>query len=335
MRKTHKTREAGVALVLTLLAVSFMIAITVQLFSSVNLQVQASVNLRDSVVFDALNRSGLDLARAALTADQKENGFDSLQDLWNTLDSEAVSSLLGEGDRIEVVVADQSGRLQVNALVSTEQNPTRRKLQEEDQRGIWIRFLTSGRFAVEDSDRAEALIDAIRDWIDLDDDEREKGAESGYYQGLSPPYEARNGAVQYLEELLRIRGMTPDIFYGNEERAGIAQFLTVYGRDGKININTAPAEVLLSLAEGMDDGMVQDLIEFRRDPGNRELLANPLWYREVLTEGLDLPEGLLTVASHYFTVTTSVEHNRIVRTGKGVLLRNDDGTQNLLSWEVR
>jgi general secretion pathway protein K len=298
---------------------------------------QASVNLRDSVVFDALNRSGLDLARAALAADQKENGFDSLQDLWNTLDPEAVTMLLGEGDRVEVAVADQSGRLQVNALVSTEQDPARRKLEEEAQHRVWMRFLTSGLFAVEDSDRAEALIDAIRDWIDLDDDEREKGAESGYYQGLSPPYAARNGAVQHLEELLLIRGMTPDIFYGNEERAGIAQFLTVYGRDGKININTAPAEVLLSLADTMDDRMAQDLIEFREDPGNRELLANPLWYREVigLSEDLNLAEGLLTVASHYFTVTTSVEHNRIVRTGKGVLLRNDDGTQNLLSWEVR
>jgi general secretion pathway protein K len=257
--------------------------------------------------------------------------------MWNTLDQEAIGTLLGQGDRLQVSVADLSGRLQVNALVSTEDDPAGKKLQEEAQHTVWMRFLTSGRFAIEDSDRAEALLDAIRDWIDEDDTERDKGAESGYYQGLSPPYEARNGDVQYLEELLLIRGMTPDIFYGNENRAGIAQYLTVHGRDGKININTAPAEVLLSLADEMDEGMVQDLIEFRQNEGNWELLANPLWYREVigLSEDLNLAEGMLTVASHYFMVTTAVESNGVIRTGKGVLLRNDDETQNLLSWEVR
>ena len=321
---------------LTLLAVSFMIAITVQLFSSVNLQMQASVNLRDSVKFDAMSRSGLDLARAALLADQKENKFDSPHDLWNTLDREAIGSLLGEGN-LNVAVADLSGRLQVNALVSTEKDPARRKLEEEARQRVWMRFLTSGRFAIEDSEQAEALLEAIRDWIDQDDTERDKGVESGYYLGLSPPYAARNAAVQYLEELLLIRGMTPDIFYGNEDRAGISHYLTVVGQDGKININTAPPEVLRSLADEIDDDMVQDLIEFRQDLENIELLAAPQWYKEVigLSEDLNLAEGLLTVVSHYFAVTTSVEDNGIVRTGKGVLLRNDDETQKLLSWEVR
>lgn len=339
MRKARKAgislNQAGVALVLTLMAVSFMIAITVQLFSSVNLQMQASVNLRDSVLFDAMNLSGLDLARAALFADQQENKFDSLHDLWNTLDREATGSLFGAGG-LTVGVADLSGRLQVNALVSAEKDPVKKKGAEEVQQSVWLRFLTSGRFAIEDRDQAESLLDAIRDWIDQDDTERDKGAESGYYQGLSPPYRARNGAVQYPEELLLIRGMTPDIFYGNEDRAGISHYITVVGRDGKININTAPPEVLGALADEMDTDMVQDLIEFRQDQGNSELLATPQWYKEIGGfEDLNLGQGLLTVTSHYFVVTASAENDGIVRTGKGVLLRNDDGTQELLSWEVR
>jgi len=283
-----------------------------------------------------MNLAGLDLARAALFADQKENKYDSLHDMWNTLDREAIASLLGPGE-LQVAVADLSGRLQVNALVSIEKDPARKKLEEEAQQRVWMRFLTSGRFAIEDSDQAEALLEAIRDWIDQDDTERDKGVESGYYQGLSPPYSARNDAVQYPEELLLIRGMTAEIFYGNEDRAGISQYLTVLGRDGKININTAPPEVLRSLADEIDDDMVQDLIEFREDQENMELLATPQWYKQVigLSEDLNLAEGLLTVISHNFVVTTSLENNGIVRTGKGILLRNDDETQKLLSWEVR
>lgn len=328
--------QAGIALVLTLMAVSFMVAVTVQLFSSVNLQIQASVNLRDSIQLDAMNRAALDLARAALAADQEEDTFDSLHDLWNLLDQEAMGSLLGPG-RLTVEVADLSGRLQVNALVSQEKDPARRQGVEKVQFELWMRFLTSGRFAIEDRDQAEALLDAVRDWIDQDDTERNKGTESGYYQGLSPPYTTRNGPIPYLEELLLIRGMTPDIFYGNEDRVGIARFLTVAGGDGKININTAPPEIIAALAEGIDDEMIQSMLLFRQDPDNRELLATPQWYREVdgFPGDLNLDQGLLTAVSHYFVVTTSARNDGIVRTGEGYLLRNDDRTQQLLSWEVR
>ena len=59
--------------------------------------------------------------------------------------------------------------------------------------------------------------------------------------------------------------MTPAIFYGNEDYSGIADFVTVAGREGKVNINSAPAEVLLALAEGIDEEMVQNAIEFRSE----------------------------------------------------------------------
>ncbi|MDC0574320.1 general secretion pathway protein GspK [Pirellulaceae bacterium] len=56
--------------------------------------------------------------------------------------------------------------------------------------------------------------DAIMDWIDEDDDTREYGAEYDYYQGLSSPYKPTNGPFNTVEELLLVRGVSPQLLFG-------------------------------------------------------------------------------------------------------------------------
>ena len=57
--------------------------------------------------------------------------------------------------------------------------------------------------------------DAILDWIDRDEEPREFGAERSYYtaMGLRPP---RNGRLTSLEDLLQVRGVSPEWLYGND-----------------------------------------------------------------------------------------------------------------------
>ncbi len=323
------------ALVLALLAVSFLIAITVQLFNSVNWQVQASSNFRDSINIDAMNRSALSMARAALLADQNANNFDSHFDDWSALEKNNMDTLFEDSD-ISITITDLSGKLQVNALVSVEKDAKQRQAREYLQYSLWVRFLTSGRFAVEDEIEAAVLIDSIKDWIDEDDEERDNGAEKGFYQSLDNPYSPRNNPVQYPEELLLIRGMTKDIFYGNEEYSGISDYLTVTGRDGMININTAPEQVLKALAEDLDDEMVQSLIEFRQEEENKNSLANAQWYRQVsgFPGDISLSQDLLTVISYYFRVSSSVQMREMSRKGSGVIYRDESGAQRLLRWDI-
>jgi len=59
-----------------------------------------------------------------------------------------------------------------------------------------------------------ALADAILDWLDEDDSPREFGAEQSHYRDLSPTYQPRNGPFAALDELLMIRGITPELLYG-------------------------------------------------------------------------------------------------------------------------
>lgn len=80
-------------------------------------------------------------------------------------------------------------------------------------------------------DMTEEVADAILDWIDLDDEPRELGAESSYYSGLSPPYAPKNGPLASVEELLLVRGVTPELLFGNDvNRNGIIDDDEVVGQ---------------------------------------------------------------------------------------------------------
>ncbi len=60
----------------------------------------------------------------------------------------------------------------------------------------------------------EDVADAILDWIDLDDEPRDYGAEIESYAALSPAYATKNGPLDTLEELLLVRGVTPSLLFG-------------------------------------------------------------------------------------------------------------------------
>ncbi|UUO04480.1 type II secretion system protein GspK [Blastopirellula sp. J2-11] len=63
----------------------------------------------------------------------------------------------------------------------------------------------------------EDIADAILDYIDEDDEPREFGAEVDYYSGLDPPYAPKNGPLETVEELLLVRGVTPQLLFGRDE----------------------------------------------------------------------------------------------------------------------
>ena len=60
------------------------------------------------------------------------------------------------------------------------------------------------------------LADAILDFIDDDDSPRSYGCESEYYNGLQPAYSSKNSPLESLDELLLVRGVTPEYLYGED-----------------------------------------------------------------------------------------------------------------------
>ncbi len=94
----------------------------------------------------------------------------------------------------------------------------------------------------------DIIADSILDWIDSNDTHLLNGAEEDYYRTLSPPYKAKNGPLETIEEMLKIRGITPELFYGTEDEegnksVGLVNFFTTY-KVKKANPNTMSPEVL-------------------------------------------------------------------------------------------
>lgn len=89
----------------------------------------------------------------------------------------------------------------------------------------------------------EEIADAILDWIDEDDDAREYGAESLDYQSLDPPYYPKNGPLESLDELLLVRGVTPQLLYGEDAN-----------RNGLLDLNENDGDASLPLDN--EDGLL-------------------------------------------------------------------------------
>lgn len=121
-----------------------------------------------------------------------------------------------------------------------------------------------------DADRATEVAQAIMDWIDEDELRRAEGAEAEDYRRAGLDRLPRNGPLPSVDELRWVMGMSPAILYGGRDGStlgrplrGIARWLTVRG-SGKVNINTAPPEVLLALP-GFTPAVVDVVLELRRE----------------------------------------------------------------------
>lgn len=118
--------------------------------------------------------------------------------------------------------------------------------------GTLERFLSEVGHA--DAQTAHTLANSILDWQDVDDGTREGGAENFYYRALKDSYNTPNRKLEIIEELLWVKGMTPDLF------RKIKDLATIWG-DGKININTASREVLLSV--GCTASLAEKIVSYR------------------------------------------------------------------------
>lgn len=301
VREKSGLGQRGMALLITIMVVSLLIAVTVQFCRDVRNSYFASATQLEGVRLRGIARSGFSIAAALLEVDGKKSDYDSLQELWGQLDSGELEGLFPEGE-LHLEVIDLAGRLPVNSLVAADGGAD--QTQVDIVREVLKRLLLSGIFAIESENQARAIVDALIDWLDSDEDESEFGAESGFYHSLPTPYDCRNGSVVDIADLLLVRGITPGLLYGENGRPGLADFLTVHGKDGRINVNTAPVELLRALHPLMSRELAEELDDFRRAEANKDLLADVSWYLQVpgFPGDIELPTAVLAVKSNRFLI---------------------------------
>jgi len=316
--------DRGVALVLVILMISIIIAITLQLNMSSRSEIYEAANLGDGVRATYVAKSGFYAGEALLHEDK--NSFDSLNEDWAKAEMfSAGSGSLFDGEYFRLNIEDESGKISINSLVKNQgYNDGIKKLLK--------RFLSLPEFNL-DEQQVGDIVDAIKDWIDEDDETTGFGAENMYYRGLEKPYACKNAPLDCIEELLMIKGITEDLHYGAGETPGIAKYLTLHGK-GKININTAPNLILKALSDEITDEMISNMDEFRRDEENN--LSDSLWYKNV--QGMDsiiITQSLITTKSDIFRITSTGYMNDISKRVGGVIEKHSNGKAiKILSWKV-
>lgn len=163
-----------------------------------------------------------------LRKDDTEN--DSPSDQW--FQDDGYFQDLRDGYQVIVKIEDESSKLNLNLL---------------------------GQEELEILDLVSQERDPLLDWIDNDDDLRSEGAESDFYQSLTPAYQPRNGFISTLREVLAIKN-------GPEIYRKLTPYVTVFGKYNINNLTESDLENLLSSAgfeRGWVERMVSDVRNYR------------------------------------------------------------------------
>ncbi len=184
------------------------------------------------------------------------------------------------------------------------------------------------------------LVDCLMDWTDANDAARVNGAESDDAYYAERGYPVKNALLDSVEELLMIKGWTKSMVFGgpaprdgDPPLAGLAALSTVWG-DGRINVNAAPREVLLTLPT-VDETVADDIIR-QRTPENTEGTIDE-GYRnisEVFARTRTSPalQAVFTTGEHHFMRVTVRGECEGVHSGIRCVMWNDNRRFQPVFW---
>jgi len=239
--------EGGFALVITLLVTALLVALTAEFTTEVFVDTTSRHNFVAGQQASLLAESGITGGIRLLQLTLNNQSYNSLSDQWAQ-----PLKLSDERGELQLSIEDESGKINLNYVA-----PPNGELAGSFSGAVAGRLFRSLKI-VESSD----LVDALADWIDINNYPHPGGAESDYYGKLSPPYASKNGSFDTLEELALVKGFSG----GNMEI--IRKFVTVYSDipnapTAPININTAPKRVIAALDERISDELAKRVIEYR------------------------------------------------------------------------
>ena len=240
------------------------------------------------------------------------------------------------GGRVYYRINPEDGKINLNSLIVKETGEVNKKVLE-----ILTRLYLNMEFKKE-------KIGPLIDWIDNDDILYDDGAEKKYYQNLKPPRQIKNSFMYSLTEMMLVKGYDSkfiyttskdedydekfsDDFKSEVEKAMqtdadfiLSNNITAWlpknydSFDERINLNSAPYFVLLSLSDYMTKDIVKKVIELRIKNGGfikdvkeleqiaemqQELPNGITLLKEIIGENTKLSKGKLKTKTGIYKIT--------------------------------
>ena len=353
-RCPRQPAERGIALVVVMISI-FVLAMLAGAFAySMKVETRLARNGNSEEELEWLGRSGVEYARWILAQQLQvpNEPYDALNQVW--------AGGVGGIGTSNSPLADVQKEVHLGngtftwKIVNME---SKANINSAGEGMIQQALINTGV----DAGQATPIVNSILDWIDPDNNTRIQGAESDYYQNLTPSYSAKNGFIDDMSELLLIKEITPEMYWGTSSgdhppgavlpRAdrshlplqtltypvGLVDVFTPVS-DGRINLNTASAAVL-QLIPGIDAMAAEAIVGAREGEDDGSGLTGP--YRNVgdvrrvpnLAPGLTAQlQQFCEVRSMTFEVTVDAEVNGYKRQFVALLRRNNPRDIQILNF---
>ena len=265
------SRQQGVAIIMVLLIVAIATSLAAYMAMQQNLWQRQVESQFERAQARQLGAAGIDWARAILAEDARGNAVDHEKEIW-TLRLPAIPV---EGGEVIGAIEDRQGLFNLNNVAAN---------VAQFQRLLAVLGLSP--------DLAPALVD----WIDDVNEPEAGGAEDGYYLALAQPYRTANRPLVELGELTKVKG------FDSRSIETLRAFVSVLPAVAKtpVNVNFAPAEVLVAVIEGMTLSDARLLVQQRQGKPFKDIAD----FRQRLPHGgIKVVDSDISMKSDFFWVT--------------------------------
>jgi general secretion pathway protein K len=254
----------GVAMVMVLWVMAILSVMVMEFSFAMRTEVHITRNFKEELQLYAIAEGGMQRAIAEMIYKQDPR----VQQMRKTVKEEMPPEkrewvadgrpylLSYDQGKCDIRVMNEEGKININLISEAGLRRIMRNIGLEDE-------------------ARDIVVDSIMDWRDPDDFYRINGAENDYYRSLPEPYDCKNGPLDAIEELLLVKGVTPDLFYGRRgpkkegekpERSGLKDIFSLYSSGEQIDINSAAAPAL-RLALGIPGEVSRLIVKAREEKG--------------------------------------------------------------------
>lgn len=285
-----KARTYGIALIIVMIVIIVLAVLAGGFAYSMKVEMRLARNSSFDSDMENLGRSGVELARYVLAMQLRvpeQGAYTALNQKWANgpagtnellMDINLDHNQLGTGE-FSIRIVDMERKFNLSSI--------------RDERNSMILERALQMIGADPVD-VSTIVDSYLDWVDPDNQKHPQGAESDYYARFNPaaPYVAKNGLMDDVSELLLLKGMRPEIYYGpkrtgvtagrvglpagsmpqlpNTVDVGLVDLFTTISTAGLgVNVNTASKEVLQMLP-GMDASLAQAIVDTRAGPDHTD-----------------------------------------------------------------
>jgi len=316
MRRKILSSQRGVALILVLWVTVLLTVMASSFISEVRTEIRQVSNGKQGTEAYFLARSGINLGISQLLDEVPA-------EKWQR-DGRPYRIALSKG-KVEVRVMDEGGKIDIN------------QANRSDLLRVLMTLGVIGH-------QRDTIVDSILDWRDENNFHRLNGAEDDYYQSLRVPYASKDGPFDTVDELLWVKGVTDEIFFGGQQlndsdpekkflvpASGLNDMLTVYSDSDGVNINTATLGVLLSLP-GIDEEAAHMIVNRREE---QEIQDMGGFARAGGRLAPQVSESITFASTGIYTIEARgwLEGGRAIHSIKAVVKIKEDKGYQILYWK--